>query len=218
MILDRTEVKICGVNSTKAFDAVVEASADYLGFVFFERSPRFVTPAQAAALSARHPGGPKRVGLFVAPEAGAIQAVLDKMRLDILQIYGDATLCQALQSRFRLPVWRAVGVSAKTELPLDGQGLGGFVIEPKPPAGATRPGGNAVAMDWGLLSDWEAPGFWLLGGGLKPENVVQAMSQSHAPAVDVSSGVEAAPGEKSPALIREFVAKVKNFSPNTHNH
>jgi phosphoribosylanthranilate isomerase len=218
MTSNKTEVKICGVNSAAAFDAVAEASADYLGFVFFERSPRFVTPAQAAALSARHPGGPKRVGLFVAPDAGAIQAVLDKVPLDILQIYGDAVFCRTLQSRFQLPVWRAVGVSAKTELPVDCQGLGGFVIEPKPPADATRPGGNAVAMDWGLLSDWKAPGFWLLGGGLKPKNVVQAMFQSHAPAVDVSSGVEAAPGEKSPALIREFIARVRNFPPNTHNH
>jgi phosphoribosylanthranilate isomerase len=137
--------------------------------------------------------------------------------LEILQIYGDAARCRALQARFRLPVWRAVGVSAKTELPVEGEVLDGFVIEPKPPADATRPGGNAVAMDWSLLSDWESPGFWLLGGGLKPENVVQAMSQSHAPAVDVSSGVEAWPGRKSPALIREFVTKVRNFPPNTHN-
>jgi phosphoribosylanthranilate isomerase len=214
----KTEVKICGVNSAAAFDAVVEAAADYLGFVFFARSPRFVTAAQAAALSSRHQGGPKRVGLFVEPDAGAIQAVLDEVQLDILQIYGDVALCRALRARFRLPVWRAAGISAKAALPVDGQGLDGFVIEPKPPAEATRPGGNAVAMDWGLLSDWKAPGFWLLGGGLKPENVVLAMSQSHAPAVDVSSGVEAAPGRKSPALIREFVAKVRNFPPNTHNH
>jgi phosphoribosylanthranilate isomerase len=205
------------VNSAAAFDAVVEAAADYLGFVFFERSPRFVTRAQAAALSARHHGGPKRVGLFVEPDAGAIQAVLDEVPLDILQLYGDAALCRTLRARFRLPVWRAAGVSAKTELPVDGQGLDGFVIEPKPPAEATRPGGNALAMDWRLLADWQAPGFWLLGGGLKSENVVLAMVQSQAPAVDVSSGVEAAPGEKSPALIREFVAKVRNFLPGPHS-
>lgn len=210
MILGKTQAKICGVNSAAAFDAVVESAADYLGFVFFERSPRFVTPAQASLLSARHEGGPKRVGLFVEPRAETIQRVLDEVQLDFLQLYGSPDMCAALRVHFGLPVWRAVGVSAKSELPADGQGLDGFVIEAKPPAGATRPGGNAVAMEWGLLADWRAPKFWLLGGGLTPENVVQAMLQSHAPAVDVSSGVETAPGEKSPALIRDFIARVRS--------
>jgi phosphoribosylanthranilate isomerase len=207
-----TQVKICGVNSAAAFDAVAAEAADYLGFVFFERSPRFVTPAQAASLSARHQGGPKRVGLFVEPDAGAIQAVLEKLELDALQLYGSAALCREMRAQFNLPVWRAVGVSAKAELPADGESLDGFVIEAKAPPESTRPGGNAKALDWALLSDWKAPGFWLLGGGLKPENVVQAMLQSHAPAVDVSSGVETAPGEKSPALIREFIARVRSAS------
>jgi phosphoribosylanthranilate isomerase len=95
-------------------------------------------------------------------------------------------------------------------LPLDAQGLDGFVIEAKPPAGATRPGGNATALDWGLLAGWKAPAFWLLGGGLQPANVARAIQQTAAPAVDVSSGVETAPGEKSPALIRKFIANVRN--------
>lgn len=206
----KTQVKICGVNSAAAFDTVVEAAADYLGFVFFERSPRFVTPAQAASLAARHRGGPKRVGLFVAPDAGAVQAVLDQVQLDVLQLYGSAELCREMQTRFGLSVWRAIGVAVPAELPVDDQGLDGFVIEAKAPAGATRPGGNATMLDWRLLAGWKAPGFWLLGGGLKPENVVRAIQQSAAPAVDVSSGVETAPGEKSPALIREFIACVRN--------
>jgi len=204
------QVKICGVNSPAAFDAVVEAAADFLGFVFFERSPRFVTPAQAAALSARHAGGPKRVGLFVDPDASAVQAVLDQLRLDVLQLYGGAAVCREIQTRFALPAWRAIGVAAPADLPLDAQGLDGFVIEAKPPAGATRPGGNATALDWGLLAGWKAPAFWLLGGGLQPANVAQAIQQTAAPAVDVSSGVETAPGEKSPALIRKFIANVRN--------
>jgi phosphoribosylanthranilate isomerase len=210
MSLASTKVKICGVNSANAFDSVVEQAADYLGFVFFERSPRFLTPAQAATLSARHQGGPKRVGLFVEPDADAVQKVLDRVQLDVLQLYGSITLCREIQARFGLPVWRAIGVAAAAELPVDKQGLDGFVIEAKPPAGATRPGGNATAMDWGLLAGWRAPAFWLLGGGLKPENVARAILQSGAPAVDVSSGVETAPGEKSPALIREFIASVRN--------
>jgi phosphoribosylanthranilate isomerase len=208
MTLVKTQVKICGVKTPAAFDAVAESSAEYLGFNFFERSPRFVTASKAAALSARHQGGPKRVGLFVEPDAQAIQRILDRVRLDILQLYASAEFCRNIRAQFGLPVWRAVGVAAKTDLPADDAQLDGFVIETKAPAGATRPGGNALAMDWKLLSGWQAPGFWLLAGGLTSTNVSQAILRSQAPAVDVSSGVETAPGEKSPALIREFIATV----------
>jgi phosphoribosylanthranilate isomerase len=204
-----TIAKICGVNSPAAFDAVVEAGADFLGFVFFSPSPRFVTGATAAALSARHMGGPKRVGLFVKPTDEDIAAVLAGVKLDILQIYADPARAAAIKGKFSLPVWRAVGVAAPDDLPANAQGLDGFVIEPKPPANATRPGGNATQMDWSLLRGWTAPAFWLLAGGLTPDNVADAITQTSPPGVDVSSGVETAPGEKSPALIRRFVAAAR---------
>lgn len=206
-----TLVKICGVNSPEAFDAVVEAEADYLGFVFFQHSPRFVTGPQAAALATRHTGGPKQVGLFVEPTAADVQAVLDTVPLDALQVFGSIALCQQLRAAFGLPVWRAIGVAEKTDLPTDGQGLDGFLIESKAPAGATRPGGNAKAMDWRLLEGWNAPAPWLLAGGLNAGNVADAIRLTTAPGVDVSSGVETAPGVKSAALIREFIAKVRNI-------
>jgi phosphoribosylanthranilate isomerase len=200
-----TKVKICGVNSPDAFDAVVAAKADYLGFVFFEKSPRFVTPAQAAALSARHNGGPKRVGLFVNPRSDDIRAALANMALEILQLYADTARCQALAQEFSMPVWQALGIAQKSDLPSAAAGLAGFVIEAKAPPDATRPGGNAALMDWSLLAGWQAPAFWLLGGGLTPSNVATAIQQSRPPAVDVSSGVETAPGVKSPALIKQFI-------------
>jgi phosphoribosylanthranilate isomerase len=203
-------VKICGVNSAAAFDAVVAAGADFLGFVFFPPSPRFVTAERAAALSARSAGGPKRVGLFVAPTDDEIAAVLDAVRLDVLQIYADAARCRKIRARFGMPVWRAVGVSAGATMPDSDEGLDGFVIEPKAPAGATRPGGNAVAMDFSLLARWVAPNFWLLGGGLTPETVAAAIVATGAPGVDVSSGVETAPGQKSAELIARFVATARN--------
>lgn len=205
-----TLVKICGINSDAAFDATVAAGADYLGFVFFKRSPRFVTGAQAAALSARHVGGPQRVGLFVKPDATAVQAVLAEVNLDILQIYGDAALCAEMAAVTGLPVWRAVGVRGPGDLPEAVAAEAGFVIEAAAPKDASRPGGNAVTFDWSILAGWRAPAPWLLGGGLTPDNVEQAIDISGAPGVDVSSGVETAPGVKSPELIRRFVAAAKS--------
>jgi phosphoribosylanthranilate isomerase len=202
-------VKICGVNDLAAFDAAVAAGADWIGFVFFPRSPRALLPAEAAALSARQSGGPLRVGLFVAPTDAEIAAVLERVRLDALQLYVDAARAAALRARFGLPVWRAIGVTRAADLPDTAGGADGFIVEPKPPAGATRPGGNAVALEWSLLAGWQAPAPWLLAGGLTPDNVAAAIRASGAQAVDVSSGVERGPGVKDPALIRAFVAAAR---------
>jgi len=195
-------VKICGINSEAAFDATVEAGADYLGFVFFEHSPRHVTPAQAAALAARHAGGPKRVGLFVNPTAEEIAAVLAHVDLDILQIHGN------IPAGLSRPVWRALGVATPEDLPVAGEDVAGYVLEAKPPPGATRPGGNATLADWALLAQWHAPKPWLLAGGLTPQNVAAALAQTRADGADVSSGVETAPGVKSPELIKKFIEEV----------
>jgi phosphoribosylanthranilate isomerase len=202
-----TKIKICGVNSAAAFDAVVAAQADYLGFVFFEKSPRCVTPAQAVALSARYEGGPLRVGLFVQPADEEIDAVLQALKLDVLQIYANAGRVRAIKQKFQTPVWRAIGVAARAELPTET--LDGYVIESKPPPGATRPGGNAAQMDFSLLTGWQSSAPWLLAGGLTPENVAHAIAQTGAPGVDVSSGVETAPGEKSPDLIKKFAEEIR---------
>ncbi len=203
------QVKICGVNSEAAFDAAAQSGADWVGFVFFDRSPRNVGAARAAALSSRLAGGPLRVGLFVDPADDAIARVLDAVPLDALQLYAPASRVDEVHTRFGVPVWRSVGVSALADLPADAGEASRLVIEAKPPAGADRPGGNAVAVDWAMLSGY-APAFcWMLAGGLTAANVRQAVVQSGAAAVDVSSGVESAPGLKQPALIRAFVTAAK---------
>jgi phosphoribosylanthranilate isomerase len=199
------KVKICGVNSAAAFDAVVEAGADYLGFVFFPPSPRYVTPGEAGALTARHVGGPQRVGLFVDPGFADIEAVLREVPLDVLQVHAPVAAIAALRTRFGLPVWRSVGVASAEDFPAAAEAADGYVVEAKPPPRATRPGGNAVKVDWQLLGGWTCEKFWLVAGGLTPENVAAALRQSGAPGADVSSGLETAPGVKSPALIRCFV-------------
>jgi phosphoribosylanthranilate isomerase len=197
-------VKICGINHPAAFDAAT--AADWIGFVFYPRSPRYITAETAAALSARKPGGPQRVGLFVEPSDDEITAVLARVSLDVLQIYAKPGRVADLTARFAMPVWRAVPVQTGPDLPSSAGAAAALLIEPRPPADAARPGGNAQLLDWSLLTGWRAPCPWLLAGGLRPDNVARAIAQSGARAVDVSSGVEDAPGRKSPALITEFIA------------
>ncbi|MDD2876037.1 MAG: phosphoribosylanthranilate isomerase [Acidiphilium sp.] len=200
-------VKICGINTVDAYRAAVGAGADWVGFVFFPPSPRYVTAAQAHAIGAE--GVVTRVGLFVDPDEATIAAVTDEVKLDILQLYAPANTCRALRARFGLPVWRAVGVAIAADLPTGDEGLDGFIIESRPPPDAARPGGNATALDWSITKSWRAPAPWLLAGGLTPDNVARAIAASGAGAVDVSSGVEDTPGQKSAALIREFIAAAK---------
>jgi phosphoribosylanthranilate isomerase len=206
--MTNVRVKICGLTTEAAFHAAVAAGADWVGFVFFPPSPRFVTPTRAASLIARAPDGPPRVGLFVDPTDAAIAEVLETLPLDVLQIYG-AVDPAPLRARFGRTIWRATGVSRATDLPRELGDADALLIDAKPPKTATRPGGNARPFDWGIMRGWTAPGPWLLAGGLTEQNVAEAIRLTGAPAVDVSSGVESAPGIKDPDLIRAFVAQVR---------
>ena len=198
-------VKICGVNSPEAFDAAAEAGADWIGFVFSERSPRYITPASAAFLSGRLRGGPARVGLFVDPTNDEIAEAIDNVKLHALQLYAPVERLARIRAIFGVPVWRAIGVEHAADLPEDGGVAAALVIEPKAPADATRPGGNGVTLSWAMLHDWTPQTTWLLAGGLTPDNVAQALAQSGATAVDVSSGVETSPGVKDAGMIAAFV-------------
>ncbi|QHC34978.1 phosphoribosylanthranilate isomerase [Komagataeibacter xylinus] len=204
-------VKICGIRDGAGLDAACAAGADWVGFVFFSRSPRHVTAPQAAPLVHRLPvGGPRAIGLFVRPTDDEIRHVLDTVALDGLQIYDTAARAAAIRARFGVPVWLAAGIAARADLP-QACTVDGLVIESRPPAGAQRPGGNAQAFDWSLTEGWQAPVPWMLAGGLRPDTVREAITRSGARAVDVSSGVETAPGIKSPALIREFVQAARSL-------
>ncbi len=196
---DATRIKICGISTPDAYEAA--HTADYIGFVFFPPSPRFVTPVRAAALAT---GPAVHVGLFVDPTDAQVAETIDAFDLDILQLVAAPARVAAIRAAFGRPVWRAVGVHAASDLPaaMDADAL---LLDARPPPGATRPGGNAVAFDWSLLAGWHAPGPWLLAGGLHPGNVAAATAATGAPAVDVSSGVERAPGVKDPALIEAFL-------------
>jgi phosphoribosylanthranilate isomerase len=204
-----TLVKICGINDPAAFDTAVEAGADWVGFVFFPPSPRFVTPETAAALSARAAAGSPRVGLFVEPTEAAIAEILDVVKLDALQIYGASERLATIKARFGLPIWRPIAISTAADLPASALGADRLLLEAKPPAGSDRPGGNATVFDWSILRGWTAPVAWVLAGGLTPDNVADAIRATGAQAVDVSSGVESRKGVKDPSLIRAFTAAAK---------
>jgi phosphoribosylanthranilate isomerase len=203
------QVKICGINDPGAFDTAVEAGADWVGFVFFPPSPRYVTPEEAAALSGRIDGGPARVGLFVEPDEASIARVLDRTKLDVLQIYGALDRLDMIKARFGLPIWRAVGIASTADLPSDPRGADRLLLEAMPPPGANRPGGNATTFDWPILRDWTSPVPWMLAGGLTPNNVATAITATGADAVDVSSGVESSKGVKDPVQIRDFIVAAK---------
>jgi phosphoribosylanthranilate isomerase len=209
IVPDGVRVKICGINDPVAFDTAIAAGADWVGFVFFPPSPRYLQPSRAAALSARSPGGPPRVGLFVDPTQEAIAATLDEVRLDILQLYGALDL-PALRARFGLPIWRPIGVASAADLPATSGGADMLLVEAQSPPEATRPGGNALRFDWSLLRGWTAPAPWMLAGGLTVDNVAAAIRTTGARAVDVSSGVESARGVKDPALIRAFIEAARS--------
>ncbi len=203
-------MKICGINDPASFDAAREAGADWIGFVFFPPSPRYVTPKQAYQLSARAASGPPRVGLFVKPTEAEILRTLDVVELDILQLYGAGERIGTIRAHFGGEIWHAAGVREAADLPSQAMGADRLVIEAKPPADANRPGGNAVSFDWAITKPWAPPCPWILAGGLDADNVSTAIRLSGACAVDVSSGVETSSGIKSPERIRAFIRATRN--------
>jgi phosphoribosylanthranilate isomerase len=207
-------VKICGISDAAGLQAAAAAGADMVGLVFFPPSPRAVTPARAAAVSAAVPGGPQRVGLFVDAMDEMIAEVLAAVPLDILQLHGEETpeRCAEIRERFGRPVMKALGVASAADfsaIDLYAPAVDHFLLDAKAPPGAALPGGNAAPFDWTLTAGRAIPRPWLLAGGLTPRNVAQAIAAAGASGVDVSSGVEASRGVKDPARIAAFVAAAK---------
>lgn len=205
------QVKICGLREQAHVTVALDAGARYLGFVFFPKSPRAVSAAQAAELASRIPAGIARVGLFVNPDDALLQTVLSEVPLDLIQLHGDESPQRVaeVKSRFGLPVMKAVGIATPEDMPaLTDYGLVAdmLLVDAKPAADAILPGGNGLAFDWRLLAGrrWLKP--WMLAGGLTPGNVAEAVRLTNAPCVDVSSGVESARGQKDAGLIRDFIA------------
>lgn len=211
-----TKVKICGLRSEDALDAALDAGADYVGFVFFARSPRNIAPEKARVLADKARGRAQIVALVVDPDDALLQNIVTVVDPDIIQLHGSETPQRVgeVAQRFGKPVLKAVPVAnaADVEAALAYAGKAERILfdaKPMPGAAGALPGGNGVAFDWRALSGVNGRAEFMLAGGLNPDNVAAAISLTGAPAVDVSSGVESRPGEKDPDLIRRFIHAAK---------
>jgi phosphoribosylanthranilate isomerase len=209
-VTDQCRVKICGLRSAADMAAVVSAGAAYAGLNFFPKSPRFLPLPLAREVALAAPPGLVKVALTVDADDATLDAIVDAVPLDMLQLHGHETpeRVAALRARFGLPVMKVLGVADESDLSrlIDYSLVADqLMIDAKPPKDAVLPGGNGVAFDWRLLvgRKWLKP--WMLAGGLTPQNVAEAMRLTGARQVDVASGVESAPGVKDPGLIADFV-------------
>ena len=208
------KVKVCGLTDEEAVEAAVEAGADFLGVVFFPPSPRNLPIARAAEIFDGVPEEVRRVGLLVDPDDALLEAVMNHVRLDFFQLHGRESpeRVEAIRQEFGMPVIKAIGISGEADLAAAAayaEIADWLLFDAKPPPAADRPGGNALTFDWTLLKGRTWPCPWLLAGGLTGENVADAIRLSGAKAVDVSSGVESAPGVKDLAKIARFIERAK---------
>jgi phosphoribosylanthranilate isomerase len=203
-------VKICGLSTPETLDVALEAGADLVGFVFFPASPRNVSLGAAGELGRRVEGRAEKVALTVDADDRLLANIVDVLRPDLLQLHGAETPARvgAIAQRFGLPVMKALPIETKADLgaiPPYLKVANRLLFDARAPRDATRPGGLGTPFDWRLLDRLDLALPFVLSGGLDPDNVAEAIRITRAGAVDVSSGVESAPGVKDPARIRAFI-------------
>ncbi|MWB79232.1 phosphoribosylanthranilate isomerase [Pseudooceanicola sp. 216_PA32_1] len=202
-------IKFCGLGRPSDVAAAVAARAAYVGFVFFPKSPRYISPATARALALEVPPGVAKVALTVNATDAELESLLDEVPLDILQLHGSESPDRVaeVRQRFGLPVMKAIGVAGEADLTaLDdfGKVADMLLVDAKPAPGGELPGGNGLAFDWRLIAGRRWPVPWLLAGGLTADNVAEAVRLTGARQVDLSSGIESTRGVKDHALMQAF--------------
>lgn len=203
-------VKICGLSTPATLDVALEAGADMVGFVFFPPSPRHLDLAQARELGARVRGRAGKVALTVDADDATLGNIVETLRPDLLQLHGKESVARIrdIKQTFGLPVMKAIGVETVADL----ASLPGYaaiadriLFDARAPKDATRPGGLGMPFDWHLLENLDLEIPFMLSGGLTADNLAEALRVTRAGGVDVSSGVESAPGVKDADMIREFI-------------
>lgn len=210
------KVKICGVRTPAVVEAAAEAGADFIGLVLFPRSPRVVEVEEARVLAAIARGKIGTVAVLVDPDDVLIDAVAERVHADLLQLHGGESpeRIAAIKARTGLPVMKAISIAEPADVAAAAAyaGFADYILfDAKAPAGATLPGGNGVVFDWRALKSFAAP--FALSGGLTPDTVGEAIRLTGASLVDVSSGVERAPGEKDIGLVRGFIQAARMAAP-----
>ena len=210
--------KICGLKTPETVAAAVEHGADFIGFNFFRKSPRYVEPEAAGALGRAVPARVLKTGLLVDDDDARIAAILAACPLDLLQLHGSETpeRVAEIKAKFGLPVMKVIKVRDAADIvrAADYEAVADrLLFDAQPPATMKNalPGGNAVSFDWNLVRGFRSRLTWMLSGGLTPGNLAEAVRQSGAPAVDVASGVEDRPGEKSISKINDFLAVCRSL-------
>lgn len=209
-----TRVKICGLRDVASLKAAVDAAASYVGLVFFPKSPRNVSIDEATVIAQAVPPGVAKVALVIDADNALLDQITAKVPLDILQLHGHETpeRVSEIRTRYGLPVMKAVGVADESDLAaLDtyAQVADQILVDAKPPKDANLPGGNGLSFDWRLIAGRRWPVPWMLAGGLTPQTVGEAIALTGAAQVDVSSGVESAPGVKDAVRIAAFCAAAR---------
>ena len=208
-------VKICGLSTLESLDVALEAGADMVGFVFFPASPRHLGLGQARELGARVKGRALKVALSVDADDALLENAIEALRPDLLQLHGDESVARLreIKTRFGLPVMKAIAIeSAKDLARLPGYAAVAdrILFDARAPKSATRPGGLGKVFDWQLLQSIDRAIPFMLSGGLTAGNVAEALRITRAPGVDVSSGVESAPGVKDPDMFRAFIRAARS--------
>lgn len=203
-------IKICGLRTPEALDVALHAGADMVGFVFFPASPRHVDIPTARALGARVRGRARKVALSVDADDAELAASIEALQPDLLQLHGRESPKRVLEvkARFKLPVIKAIAVETRDDLavvPEYAEVADRLIFDATAPKDATRPGGLGKPFDWRLLQNLDPRVPFMLSGGLDPGNVAQAIGTTRPGGVDVSSGVERAPGDKDPERMRAFI-------------
>lgn len=208
------DIKICGLKSEEAVAAALEGGASHVGFIFFDRSPRHVTVETARRLRRAAVGRALAVAVTVDADDETLSRIVGEMQPDMLQLHGQESpeRAAALRARFALPVMKALAVREKKDLEAVAAYRGvcdRLLLDAKPPPGAILPGGNGIPFDWRLLAFLDDDVDYMLSGGLNAANIAAALRACRPRGIDVSSGVERAPGDKDPQMIRAFFHAVR---------
>jgi phosphoribosylanthranilate isomerase len=211
-------VKICGLSTRETLDVALESGADMVGFVFFAPSPRHLGLETARDLGRQAKGRASKAALTVDADDATLANIVEALEPDILQLHGRETVARLrdIKQKFGLPVMKAIAVETPADLaPLPGYAAVAdrILFDARAPREATRPGGLGAAFDWHLLENLDLKLPFLVSGGLNAENVAQAIRVTRAGGVDVSSGVERAPGVKDPEMIRAFIRAARATDP-----